>query len=131
MMIPRLEGAGVRLRPAIPEDAATLAAAFPADTELGRLIGVETDPDEADLRQQIASAPARAAAGNGLTMTIAARSDDTCLGSLIVHSIDERHRRCEIGIYLVPAARGRGAATAAMRTVIAWLFSEQGMERIE
>lgn len=68
--------------------------------------------------------------GRWRRLTIADAEDDAALGGLFVHSIDRRHRRCEVGFYLVPAARGRGLASEAVGLAVEELFAE-GFERIE
>jgi RimJ/RimL family protein N-acetyltransferase len=62
---------------------------------------------------------------------IADRDRDAALGALYVHSVDRHHRRCELGFFLVPAARGRGLASEALELLIGWLFGEGGFERVE
>ncbi len=39
---------------------------------------------------------------------------------VLLHSLDERHRRCEVGFWLVPAARGNGLAERGERVVVVW-----------
>ena len=86
-------------------DARAYAAAFKDDPELGRLIGTETDPDEARVRD-------RATADRRFELAIA-DEDDAFAGMVLLHSLDERHRHCEVGFWLVPAARGNGARRPA------------------
>ncbi len=43
----------VSLRPMVPSDAAPYAAAFREDPDLGRLLGVEQDPDEETVGERI------------------------------------------------------------------------------
>ena len=119
----------VVLRQGREADAAPLARAFADDPSLGALIGVERDPDEARLREQV-TGPI------GLdqpfsTLVVADPRDDAPLGAVIVHSVDRAHRRAEVGFWLVPAARGRGIGTAAVGLVVDWLFDEGGLERVE
>ncbi len=56
---------------------------------------------------------------------------DVFLGMVIAHSLDGRHRRGEVGIWLVRGARGRGLGRAALSLVISWLFEELDLLRVE
>jgi len=118
----------VVLRQGREADAAPLARAFVDDPGLGALIGVERDPDEARLREQV-TAPVDLDARFS-TFVVADPATDAPLGAVIVHSVDLAHRRAEVGFWLVPAARGRGRGTAAVRLAVEWLFAA-GIERVE
>jgi RimJ/RimL family protein N-acetyltransferase len=124
-----LRSADVVLREGREDDAPALAQGFVEDPAMGMLIGAERDPDEARLREQL-SRPV-ALAGPHFTLVIADPATDAALGTVIVHSIDATHRRGEVGFYLVPGARGRGLAAAAVRLVVDWLFDERGLDRVE
>ncbi|HSM35223.1 MAG TPA: GNAT family protein [Longimicrobiales bacterium] len=52
------------------------------------------------------------------------------LGTCTLAGIDRSHRRAELGVALLPEAMGRGLATAAARTAIAYAFEELGLHRI-
>ena len=53
------------------------------------------------------------------------------MAELFVHDIAWEHRRCDIGLWLIPDARKRGLAQAAVTRLLKWLFEEVGMERAE
>ena len=57
--------------------------------------------------------------------------DDAFAGMVLLHSLDERHRHCEVGFWLVPAARGSGLATRAVRLVVWWAFEALDVLRVE
>jgi RimJ/RimL family protein N-acetyltransferase len=118
-----LKGDGVALRRLRAGDARAYAAAFEDDPELGRLIGTETDPDEARVRD-------RATADRRFELAVV-DEDDAFAGMVLLHSLDERHRHCEVGFWLVPAARGNGVATRAVRLVVSWAFEELDLLRVE
>ena len=128
-MFERLADDRVVVRLPRPDDAAALAAAFVEDRELGVLLGVEEDPTEAALRERFAE-PVEPGA-RFRQFAIADPATDAAIGSLFVHSIDARHRRCEVGFFLVPAVRGAGLGTAAVRLALDWLFGEGGFLRVE
>lgn len=44
--------------------------------------------------------------------------------------MNDEQRRCEIGYYLSPEARGRGIMSRAVALLCIWLFDELAMERI-
>jgi RimJ/RimL family protein N-acetyltransferase len=125
----RLSSPEVTLRPGRDEDAGQLAAAFRADPAMGVALGVETDPDAAELRERFARP--LDPAGAFLALVIADPVSDEPLGMLFLHGIDDQHRRGEVGFYLVPEARGRGLASAAVRLGIDWLIDARGAERVE
>jgi RimJ/RimL family protein N-acetyltransferase len=66
----------------------------------------------------------------GHRLVIARADDDAAIGMMFVHSISRQHRRCEIGFYLVPAARGQGLGSEAVQFIVEDLFAG-GFERIE
>jgi RimJ/RimL family protein N-acetyltransferase len=50
---------------------------------------------------------------------------------LLVHDVDADHRRCELGIWIVPAERGTGLGRAALALVSRWLLTECGLTRVQ
>jgi [ribosomal protein S5]-alanine N-acetyltransferase len=126
-----LTGGRVTLRWLRAEDAAPFAQAFTDDPDLGRLIGVEQDPDEAGIREQIAGQQERAAQGRGIQLAIADAQSDALWGEIILHSFDWRNRRAEVGFWVVPGARGRGVGSAAVALAISWAFETYDLLRME
>jgi RimJ/RimL family protein N-acetyltransferase len=118
-----LKGDGVALRRLRTGDAAAYAAAFRDDPEIGRLVGTESDPDEAQVRQRVV-------ADRRFELAIV-DEEDAFAGMVLLHSLDERHRHCEVGFWLVPAARGSGLATRAVRLIVSWAFEELDLLRVE
>lgn len=57
--------------------------------------------------------------------------DGRLVGGVVFPTFDVRDRTCELGVWLVPEAAGRGLATAACRYVLDWAFGERGMVRAE
>ena len=53
------------------------------------------------------------------------------LGSVSLHSIDADQGDAEVGYWTVPAARGRGVATAVVDAVCRWAFETLPIDRIE
>jgi [ribosomal protein S5]-alanine N-acetyltransferase len=127
----RLSDGEVTLRRLRPGDASAYGAAYREDPDLGRLLGEEVDPDEAEVRERIDRQDERAAAGRSIELAIVDPGTDALWGSLILHSFDWRSRRAEIGFWLIPAARGRGKATAAVSLALSWAFAQLDLLRME
>lgn len=127
----RLEDGYVALRPMRAEDAGPYVAAFCEDEALGRLLGVEPDPDEASVRQRIEAQLERAEERKSVRLAIADGAKDAFWGEVIVHSLQEQHRRGEIGFWVVPAQRRRGVASHAIALTLSWLFGELDLLRVE
>ncbi|MFZ1994458.1 MAG: GNAT family protein [Solirubrobacteraceae bacterium] len=113
------------------DDAPACAAAFRDDPDLGRLIGVERDPDETSIRERIAGQEERAAEGRGMQLAIADAESDAFWGSMILHSFDWHSRRAEIGFWLIPSVRGRGVGVAAVALAVSWAFAQLDLLRLE
>jgi hypothetical protein len=82
----RLADDHVTIRPMRSEDAGPYAAAFDDDTDLGRLLGVEHDPDEQTVRQRVEGQAQRAEDGMAVELAIADPATDAFWGSVILHS---------------------------------------------
>ncbi|WP_169542203.1 GNAT family N-acetyltransferase [Solirubrobacter soli] len=126
-----LERDGVALRRLRARDAGPFAAAFRDDPELGVVIGADEDPTENGVRRFIARQPGLRARGEFLGLAVTDESRRPFLGHVMLHTLAWRHRRAEIGYWLVPAARGRGIGGTAVSLLVEWAFDELGLERIE
>ena len=127
----RLTDGVVSLRLLTPADAAAYARAFTADRDLGRLLGFDTDPTTAELGASLAGVAARARDGQAVELAIVAAADGRLLGSVLMFAFSERHRRCEIGFWVVPGARRTGVGHRAVALTIGWAFTGLGLERID
>lgn len=92
---------------------------------------MEQDPDEASIRERAARGHERAGEGKVAELAIADAVTDELLGSVIVHSFEWQHRRCEVGFWLVPAARGRQLGTCAVSRTVSWAFDALDVLRVE
>ena len=126
-----LERDGVALRRLRARDAHAFAAAFRADPRLGVQIGADEDPTENGVRRFIARQPGLRARGEFLGLAVTDTSKRPFLGHVMLHTLAWRHRRGEVGYWLVPEARGRGIGKAAVSLVVEWAFEELRLERIE
>lgn len=119
------------LRAMRASDAPAYAQAFREDSELGRLLGTEKDPSEPDVKRRIEGAAARAAEGRGVEFAVSTLEDDTLHGAVTLHSFAWKHRRCELGFWLTPSARGQGLGRAAVARALTWAFDDLELERME
>ncbi len=122
---------GIALRRLRARDAGAFAAAFRDDPELGPAIGADDDPTEIGVRRFIARQPGLRARGEFLGLAVTDLTQRPFLGQVMLHTVAWRHRRAEIGYWLVPAARGRGVGRAAVSLLVEWAFETLEMERIE
>jgi RimJ/RimL family protein N-acetyltransferase len=126
-----LEREGIALRRLRARDAGPFAAAFREDTQLGVLIGAEEDPTENGVRRFIARQPGLRARGEFLGLAVTDAGRRAFLGHVMLHTFASRHRRAEVGYWLVPAARGRGVGAVAVSLLVDWAFETLELERIE
>jgi RimJ/RimL family protein N-acetyltransferase len=126
-----LERDGVALRRLRARDAGAFAAAFREDPKLGVWIGAEEDPSENSVRRFIARQPGLRARGEFLGLAVTDASRRPFLGHVMLHTVAWRHKRAEVGYWLVPHARGRGVGRTAVSLVVDWAFAELDLDRIE
>jgi ribosomal-protein-alanine N-acetyltransferase len=126
-----LRSNGVALRRLRGRDAGPFAAAFREDPELGVLIGAEEDPTESGVRRFIARQPRLRARGEFLGLAVTDGSGRPFLGHVMLHSIDFKHQRAEVGYWLIPAARGRGVGRTAVALLVEWAFARLDLYRLE
>jgi RimJ/RimL family protein N-acetyltransferase len=131
VMPDRLAGDVVVLRQLRGADAFAYSKAFRDDDQLGRLVGVEEDPSEADVTGRTEGAAERARLGRGVQLAICMAENDEFLGEVLLHSFAWNDRRCELGFFLIPAARGRGLACDAIACALRWAFDALSIERVE
>lgn len=74
---------------------------------------------------------ARAAEGKGYPMVIAERDGDLPVGAIGLWLENPQAGRASIGYWVVPAARGRGAAQHALVAVTQWALRDLGLGRVE
>jgi ribosomal-protein-alanine N-acetyltransferase len=127
----RLADDEVIVRPMRREDAVGYAAAFEDDADLGRLLGVERDPDEERVRQRVEGQAQRAEDGMGVELAIADPATDAFWGSVILHSFDWQNRRCEVGFWVVPSVRGRRVGSRAVALAVSWAMGSLDLLRVE
>ncbi len=123
---------GFALRRLRARDAGPFADAFRQDPMLGVLIGAEEDPTEHGVRRFIARQPGLRARREFLGLAVTdAVTRRPFFGQVMLHTFAWEHRRAELGFWLVPAARGRGAGRAAVSLLVDWAFDTLELERLE
>ncbi|HLM05336.1 MAG TPA: GNAT family N-acetyltransferase [Blastococcus sp.] len=68
--------------------------------------------------------------GDHVSWAVVDAATGALLGSVSVHSIGQS-QDAQVGYWVVPAARGRGVAAAAVDAACRWVFAALGMDRIE
>ncbi|GAA2259476.1 GNAT family protein [Glycomyces scopariae] len=123
----------IALRPVAPADAADLAALRGASRD--HLARWEPDEDDATytlsgVREAIAAALARTAAGTGRSYVILERG--RAVGGLLLNTIVQGPylRTCSVGYWVAVAECGRGIATEAVRLAKYIAFGELGLDQL-
>ena len=109
----------IRLRPWRDDDQPAVVTAF-ADPTFQRFS--DWEPDDLATQEQ------RRLRGEQIQFALVDAAD-TVLGGASLYGFVEG--RAGIGYWLVPAARGRGVATRAVRLLARWAFDALGVARLE
>jgi RimJ/RimL family protein N-acetyltransferase len=126
---PTLCDGEVGVRPLAEGDVEAIVRAC-ADPEISRWTRVPQPYTPEDARRFIAVAATEAAAG--LSVALAVTDDHgRLLGTVGLMEVDRCAGRGEIGYWLAREARGRGAATRAVRLLAEWAARELGLGRLE
>ncbi|MEU3453093.1 GNAT family N-acetyltransferase [Micromonospora sp. NPDC006766] len=122
-------GEQLTLSPPQAQDAPAIHAAV-QDPEIRRWLPLPR-PYPLDLAMEFCTvmAPGVRASGRGLIRSVRERGEFA--GIIDAKRIDWRAGVCEIGYWLVPAARGRGLMTSAVDVFSRWLLNHAGFERVE
>lgn len=117
-----------RLRPWQPSDApAVLAAA--GDPEIARWNPFASTTT--DLAGALAWCVNRADWDGSHASWAVCGTDGEPLGSVSLYQLDARNAGGEVGYWVAPQARGRGAASAAVRAAAGYAFEVLGLQRVE
>jgi RimJ/RimL family protein N-acetyltransferase len=126
-----LERDGIALRRLRARDAGPFAAAFRQDPKLGLMIGADEDPTEHSVRRFIARQPGLRARGEFLGLAVSDATRRPFLGHVMLHTLAWRHKRAEVGYWLVPSARRQGVGRTAVSLLVEWAFEALELDRIE
>jgi RimJ/RimL family protein N-acetyltransferase len=127
---PTLDAGPVRLRPPAAKDVtATLVAHH--DPQIVRWFGVAQPYTEADARRYIEKEAPQEWARGAEAVFVIAGPDDAYAGTADLRISAADPAVGEVGFLVAPQARGRGYATAAVRALAGWGFTELGLTRVQ
>ena len=117
----------------LPRDAdAPAIAAACRDPEIARWIPVPIPYRLEDARAFVAFAAEAWSNGHEPTFVIADTTSRTLVGTIAIHRRPDEPGKAAVGYWLAPEARGRGAATRAVRLAVRWAFAvESSLVRME
>lgn len=128
---PPLTDGSVVLRLPRDADAPAIAEAC-SDPEIARWIPIPIPYRLEDARTFVAFAAEGWSTGREPTLVIADAASRALLGAIAVHRRIDEPAKAAVGYWLAPNARGRGAATRAVRLVTRWAFEvEPALVRME
>jgi RimJ/RimL family protein N-acetyltransferase len=129
--VPPLAGEVVRLRPWSEADVPAMVLAF-SDPVLRRFSWRTTPYTGTDARDDLARHEQDRLRGEALHLALVGPRDrNVVLGGVGLSEVRPDQGCAAIGYWLAPAARGRGAATQAVRLLARWAFAELGLARLE
>jgi RimJ/RimL family protein N-acetyltransferase len=129
---PPLEDGVVRVRGWRPDDLWARVEAW-EDESLMRFM-LQPAPAEPSIEEAAAWLDARERRrelGEALFLVVADLADDGALGCVWLWNVDVFNGRGEVGYWLLGRARGRGAATRAVRLLVSYAFGVVGLERLD
>ncbi len=118
----------VRLRRWVPSDVDAVLQAFSAADMTGQSSGPITDEDAA--LAWIAQKSTSWEQGSGFTWAVTGETGPV-LGSVSVDAVEHRHDTGWVSYFTLPAARGRGAASAGLRLAAERAFTDLRLHRLE
>ena len=89
--------------------------------------GFTYDDAEQWLRQQEIGRVSR----QRMNLAVATPYRDTALGLIGLNAFEWDNQSAWVGYWMLPAARGRGLTTTALRMLCPWAFDELGLERLQ
>jgi RimJ/RimL family protein N-acetyltransferase len=122
---------GLMLRDAAERDIPEILIAHQDDPELYVRLGLDRPPSGAQLGREIEEAAGERRSGIRARLTISEQSTDEFRGRIVVQNIDWDNARAELGVWVIPQARGRGLARSALRLAAGWLFESCRLVRLE
>ncbi len=129
--VPRLAGDVVLLRPWRERDVPAIVLAYsdPVMQRFSWRAGPYTETDARDFLGEQEEARLR---GDELNFALVEPQDqNVVLGAVSLSEVRRDQGCAAVGYWLSPGARGRGAATQAVRLLARWAFAELRMARLE
>ncbi|MDQ6606366.1 MAG: GNAT family N-acetyltransferase [Actinomycetota bacterium] len=121
----------VSLRLYAERDIPEILIAYQDDPQLPDRLGQLRPPSGAELGGESERAAAERTAGQRVSLTILEPGSDTCVGRLLIDEFDWDNDRARMQVWIAPAVRRRGLASAAMGLASRWLFHHSRLERLE
>jgi RimJ/RimL family protein N-acetyltransferase len=122
---------GIVLRDAAERDIPEILIAHQDDPRMHVRLGLDRPPSAAELGRQIEEAASERLSGTRARLTILEQSSDEFRGRILVHNVDWENAGAELGVWVIPQARGRGLARSALRLAARWLTERGGLARLE
>jgi RimJ/RimL family protein N-acetyltransferase len=126
---PPLAAGGIVLRP-WREDDLPAALRGTHDPLVPHFTHVSEGNTMEHMRAYFDSHPAERARGDALNLAVADAGSDAFLGAMSLLRFAWADLRCEIGYWLAPEGRGRGAASTAARLLARWALTSLRLERV-
>jgi RimJ/RimL family protein N-acetyltransferase len=111
-------------------DVEPFVQAFVDDPPLTSSLGHDEPPRPSEVRAMLRLEGRQREAGERIQFAMADPGTDALVGDLVLHSFQWRHRRAEVGFFVVPSARRRGLALEGIRLATDWAFDQLGVERM-
>jgi RimJ/RimL family protein N-acetyltransferase len=127
---PPLSDSVVTLRPFTLDDVEWVTDGC-RDPDVARFTGVPHPYEPEHAREWIGKQAYLRETGEGLHLAVTAADDGEPLGSVGLQRIEFDQLRGEIGYWIAPWGRGRGAAPSGVRLLAAYGFDVAGLHRIE
>jgi len=127
---PPLANGAIRLRPWAMRDVSAVEQAG-HDPYIPTITSVPPAYTDEGGRAYVERQWQRLTDGQGMSLCIADARTDAALGFVGINFEDRARGRASLGYWVVPEARGRGVAAAAVRLLSAWAFSTLGTPRLE
>ena len=124
---PKLYSARLKLRPLLPQDAPLLAT-YRNDPVVARYQGWALPYSVHDARQLVAGMEGRAPGDAGwVQIGVQHRETGVLLGDVAIHTLG---LQAELGVTLTAEAQGRGYASEALGTLVAYAFQTLELHRL-
>lgn len=127
--IPTLEGVGVRLRPWTHDDIDAVIAAG-RDPFIAEITTVPAGCDEAQAHEFVDRQIGRPESDQGHARVIADHDTDEAIGHLFTSLLFVRVGRAEMGYWVLPDKRRRGAASEALDLAATWVLANTAVRRV-
>lgn len=128
--LPRLDGGPVVLRPFEERDAA-LVVSVADDPHIPLITTVPRSGAPDEVAAYLALQHERLSTGVGYSFAVADAATDEAIGQIGLWTRELHAGRASVGYWVAPAFRGRGHATAALRTLTGWASSFDEIHRLQ